>query len=350
MQGAAAVPLATMNHPSSPASDAGMDAPSRPILVYGPRKAGTSLLQNLLDGGSQLLMVPGELKLKAFTRKGRHASNDIERVFLQRGRSMFKAMLDFSDFGQPGLKSEFRFSGLKREELEGLVDLESYVRQLGEMARTPGLGLRDALDADAAAFQSAIRMAPRPSGRWASKEVGGLPARIIGLFHRCYPEGMVVLLVRQPEFVVRSVILDRRRKGKPLGPRRLLRECHDVQRVITYCARHGASIGRIVVRYEDLTRSPEPVVRSICEAVGIAFEPVMTRPTTLGRTVVVDTSSRPTATVFKQESNWRKDLRALEIWVIWTYFRLLGPLAALLRGRRFVRYSRFSAAVPDLAS
>src|SRR5688500_17214800 len=40
----------------------------RGILVYGPRKGGTTLFQNLLDGTSQLMVYPTELKLKYFAR------------------------------------------------------------------------------------------------------------------------------------------------------------------------------------------------------------------------------------------------------------------------------------------
>ena len=39
------------------------------VLVYGPRKAGTTLLQNLLDGGKQILMIPVELKIKFMYKK-----------------------------------------------------------------------------------------------------------------------------------------------------------------------------------------------------------------------------------------------------------------------------------------
>src|SRR5262245_17909461 len=37
---------------------------SNAVLIYGPRKAGTTLLQNLHDGGNDLFVVPSELKLQ----------------------------------------------------------------------------------------------------------------------------------------------------------------------------------------------------------------------------------------------------------------------------------------------
>ncbi|MEF8848944.1 MAG: hypothetical protein V5A68_07410, partial [Candidatus Thermoplasmatota archaeon] len=36
------------------------------VLIYGPRKAGTTLLDNLLDGNSELFVHPRELKIKHF--------------------------------------------------------------------------------------------------------------------------------------------------------------------------------------------------------------------------------------------------------------------------------------------
>jgi hypothetical protein len=36
------------------------------VLIYGPRKAGTTLFQNLLDGTDDLAVYPVELKLKYF--------------------------------------------------------------------------------------------------------------------------------------------------------------------------------------------------------------------------------------------------------------------------------------------
>ena len=52
--------------------EASLDTPpwaEHGILVYGPRKAGTTLFQNLLDGGDQVFAYPAELKLKSFVRK-----------------------------------------------------------------------------------------------------------------------------------------------------------------------------------------------------------------------------------------------------------------------------------------
>ncbi len=52
----------------------------RGVLVYGPRKAGTTLFQNLLDGGDQVFAYPAELKLKSFIRKPERAE-DIEAYY-----------------------------------------------------------------------------------------------------------------------------------------------------------------------------------------------------------------------------------------------------------------------------
>ena len=38
------------------------------LLIYGPRKGGTTLYQNLLDGGAEVFVYPAELKLKYLAR------------------------------------------------------------------------------------------------------------------------------------------------------------------------------------------------------------------------------------------------------------------------------------------
>jgi len=49
------------------------------VLVYGPRKAGTTLLHNLLDGNDDLFVYPDELKLKRLARKDVATGTEPER-------------------------------------------------------------------------------------------------------------------------------------------------------------------------------------------------------------------------------------------------------------------------------
>jgi len=321
-----------------PAAAAGDDTFwKRPLLVYGPRKAGTTLLQSLLDGGSSILMVPDELKLKYMVRSGWPMEKPAARWFVERGRSFFPGLFRIGADGRtvevnPGAG----IAGVDRDQVDEILDLEVYASGLQEVLRDGVSDAADLIRADVRAFTRALRNGVQGAGCWASKEVGGDSEQIISLFLRCFPEGRVVYLVRQPEFIVRSVILDRRRKGGRLSLGKVLRECRSAQRVVDFGHRHALGNG-VVVAYESLTENPAAVIGHVCRELGLEAESVHTGPTTFGKPVVVNTSSRNTTRVFRQENDWRKDLALREIITI-RCFGLLGRLCHRLRGKRKIHY------------
>jgi Sulfotransferase family len=310
---------------------------SRPVLVYGPRKAGTTLLQSLLDGGPALLMLPDELKLKYMARPGWPWGKPAARWFIERGRSFFPDLFRIGPDGHTVLVDESSsFAGLSREQLEEILDPDKYASGLETLLRENRSDAAGLMCGDVRAFVGALKGGLGTKLQWGSKEVGGVPDRVTALFKRCFPEGRIVYLVRQPEFIVRSIILNRRRKGKRMSLRGLLHECRDAQNVVNFGYEHALQDG-LVVSYETLTEDPAGVINRVCEKLGLPMDPIHAVPTTLGRPVVVVTSSRQTTQVFRQETDWRKDLTAREVFAI-QLFRWVGPLHYRLRGRRVVRY------------
>lgn len=311
---------------------------SQPVLVYGPRKGGTSLLQNLIDGGSCLLMMPGELKLKVFVRKPERARADPAGLFSTRGRSFFPAMIERARQQSLATDDTHDIGGLPVCEMARLLDVDEYAARI---AAIRGNDVRELLQADAIAFASALRGNPTSIRRWASKEVGGNPTKILELFCQHFPQGQVVLAVRQPEFIIRSIIRDRKRKGVRMSIRSILHECQDAQRILRYAYERGCR-EHLVVAYEQLTADVAGEMGRICQALGIPFEEVLTKPTTLGEPVVVDTSSQKTKDVFRQPSSWRKDLTCREVTVI-RCFQTLGPIWYAAKRQPFVKYDQVTS-------
>ena len=313
-----------------------------PVLVYGPRKAGTTLLQSLLDGGATMLMLPDELKLKYMIRPGWPFGKTAATWFIERGRSFFENWFRIASDGRSvELTGEPAVAGLTGDQVGGILDVGAYAAGLGELLRSGANDPADLLRGDARAFLAAMKSGASSCQRWASKEVGGDPEKVTELFLRCFPQGHVVYLVRQPEFIVRSIIMDRRRKGKPMSFRRLLHECRDAQNVVNFGHTH-ASRGGLVVSYETLTADTPHVVGRLCDELGLPRDPVHEGPTTLGRAVVVATSSRQTTKVFRQEADWKKDLTAREVLAI-RLFRLIAPVYYMLKGSRKVAYGEVRA-------
>ncbi len=296
-----------------------------PVLVYGPRKAGTTLLQNLLDGGQEMLMLPGELKLKYMTRPGWPAGKPAARWFVERGRGHFRNLFRVGDDGKTVQINDPRgFAALSSVPLDGIFDMQRYVAGLEGMLRENPSAPKDLILGEMRAFIAAFRDGVGNRTRWGSKEVGGVPSRIISLFKECFPEGKVVYLVRQPEFITRSIILDRRRRGKRMSLRSLIHECRDAQNVVNY-GHHHHDQGGLVISYEALTENTAAVISDVCQELGLPQDPVHLGPTILGSPVVVSTSSRKTTEVFRQAGDWKDGLTFRELFAV-RLFRLFGPL------------------------
>lgn len=57
------------------------------ILLLGPRKSGTTLLQSLLDGAGGLIVLPGEMKLKRLSDFESLDAKDRGEYYVSTGRS-----------------------------------------------------------------------------------------------------------------------------------------------------------------------------------------------------------------------------------------------------------------------
>jgi hypothetical protein len=318
------------------------DLLSQPVLVYGPRKAGTTLLQSLLDGGSAMLMLPDELKLKYMVRPDWPFGKPAAAWFIERGRSFFGRWFRIAPDGRTVERTgDAAVAGLTGEQVSGILDPDAYAAGLGELLARGVEDPGELMRGDARAFMAALKIDKASYRGWASKEVGGDPAKVTALFLRSFPEGRVVYLVRQPEFIVRSIIMDRRRKGKAMSLRGILHECRDAQNVVNFGHAH-ASRGGLVVSYETLTADTQRVVNRLCDELGLPHDPVHEGPTTLGQAVVVITSSRQTTKVFRQEADWKKDLTAREVLAI-RLFNSVAPAYYKLMGGRKVAYGEVRA-------
>lgn len=321
----------------------------QPLLIFGPRKAGTTLLHNLLDGGSELLMIPGELRLHRFQRKIDSSPHDFTRHYLDEGRLYFGSMLVWQN-EQPQANPDFTFDGLSHEQTDDIFDVEGYVSQLRQALACPPTTPRQMVDFDTKAFLSAVKRLPPNLKFLASKEISTRPETTLKFWQELYPEGRIIYLVRQPEFIVRSILNDRRRTGRRLSMRKIWFHCIEAQHLINFAyeTSHWAPEKRpIFLSYEAMTTSPETIMRHVASHLGIPFEPVLTKPTTLGRSMVVRTSSRATTEVFQQAPAWQNGLTQRELRVIQTY-NVFKTHVFRKRQEKLISYETMQARLQEL--
>ena len=318
----------------------------QPLLVFGPRKSGTTLLHNLLDGGSELIMIPGELKLQLILKRRQNTHQEAARTYLKRGRLDFGHMMTWEN-DWPSAAPDFAFDGLNAAQTREVFDVENYVAQLRQLLSATSstrsdteANTRATIEHDVAAFLSAMKERPQAARYWASKEISSRPEVALAFWRSLFPQSRIVYLVRQPEFIVRSILNDRRRKGIRLSSRTILWHCSEVQHLINYAHQmtfEESAQRPVFIAYEDMTSNTESEIKRVSHELGIAFEPILARPTTLGVAMVVRTSSRATTEVFRQESDWRKGLTPREIRLI-TLHQKLQTLIFRARREKLVPY------------
>jgi hypothetical protein len=252
----------------------------RPVLVYGPRKAGTTLLQNLLDGTKELAVYPSELKLKYFVKGPREG-----RLIDQ-----YRARTRIGEIASPHFSFD-TYQSLWREESDA---------SLGHLIR------RDMAHVMAACDH------PIEPKLWAAKEVGGRTEAILQEWRRLFPQGRVLLILRDPAMITRAVLNDRRRKERRLSVREIARETMDPLRVVAAEARHLRDPLTFAIAYEDLVADTAATMRCIAEFLEIPFSEILTHPTLFGEPVVVRTASRPEAEVFRSQAQWHEGLTSRE--------------------------------------
>jgi hypothetical protein len=283
---------------SSNPEDSGKAWLDRAILIYGPRKAGTTLFQNLLDGSDTLMVYPAELKLKYFVRpRGEPIGPE---AYHRRSRI-------------PALESQ-RLSIDRYRAFWAPKSLPDREWTLGDLVRL-----------DAWSVFCSQDPLPATPVMWCAKEVGGRTERIIALWRHFFPQGKILFIVRDPLAITRAVLNDRRRKNERVSLPDIVRETIDPMRVIVAQSKYLAEPEVHMIAYEDLVSDTESVIRQVAEFLGIDFSPRLLTPSIFGESVVVRTSSRPTTEVFVPETNWTEGLSRRE--------RLIVSVTAWIAGR-----------------
>ncbi|MFO0990567.1 MAG: sulfotransferase [Hyphomicrobiales bacterium] len=262
------------------------------VLVYGPRKAGTTLLQNLLDGTNDLAVYPAELKLKYFVKTPAEGRLIDE----------YRARSRVAETKSPHFSVE-KYQALWRDESDG---------NLGHLIR------RDIANVIAASDrQNEARL-------WAAKEVGGRTDAILTEWRRLFPKGRVLFILRDPLMVTRAVLNDRRRKERELSAWQIARETIDPLRVVATAARHLGDAGTFAITYEDLVANTPGTMKRVAAFLDMPFDEILTRPTLFGEPIVVRTASRAEKHVFQSNEKWDDGLTQRERRIVSATTKLAG--------------------------
>jgi len=261
--------------PTAVQRERALDWLQHPVFICGHHRSGTTLLQQLLDGHSQVVVLPSEgTYLSSFNYVARRdpGPQEIDRFVAE----WITRLID------PNQEPHFK---LGRSGLHGnpyvlfarrLLGWNAVLRQAG-----PLLAEFVPLFALVAAYKDVTTPTCTPS-LWVEKTP--LNEHNVPRF-AAVPQARFIHVVRDPSAILTSLIESHRKAG--------IREFNS--------AKHARAIGRslqiarvnmrqlgaryLVVRYEDLTRESMTEMERVRAFLGISQEPALLRPTVGGRVV-----------------------------------------------------------------
>jgi hypothetical protein len=282
------------------------------ILIIGPRKSGTTLTQSMLDGANEIIVRPNELKIKYFIKEYCQNSEESKINFFKNKRKIH----DFEN-----LNHEIYLKGITKLNSQNLTDL-----------------IKDEI----ALIYDSLHHKPVDIKAWAAKEAGGNITGIVTLWKQLFFNGKIIFVVRNPLMIVRSIIIDGRKKQQRMGFNRILKEVRTASRSLQRIKKHTHKPYCFTVVYEELTENPNTVMKDLCEFLEIGFSEILTQPTVFGISSIVSTSSRDVKYVFKGEKKWYYDLTFREKLLILVFSTLYIRFNYSSYKQKITKYSKMS--------
>jgi len=255
------------------------------VFLYGPKKGGTTLVQNLIDGTPYLLMFPSEVKFKWLIDYDNTENLAIKYLELSRVRGK----------KWPNFNTKLYNDNLNRLSNEKRLDLKALLRH------------------DAYNLYLSVADKPDMLKMWGMKEVGGRPDSVIEAFRQRFPAGKMIFILRRPIDVTGSKIRSVYKKRK--GSKKL--KFHEIKQYVNQP--YDILLNQLIylndpnihfVTYEHLTGpNPSEALSSICDFLNVPYNQTFEKTTIFGEPIVASTSTEPVKYIFKNKKKWSDGLK-----------------------------------------
>jgi hypothetical protein len=245
----------------------------RPVFICGAHRSGTTLMQSLLDGHPELIVLPSEgtyLTSFAYAARERPSVGDVDRFIAE----WIARLIDPND--SPHFKL-----GRSTEERNPAIDFcRALLYWHSRLQAAPSSHARfNLLLALAAAYLAAV--APTATPRmWVEKTP--LNENYAPLLLRSFSQARFIQMIRDPSATFASHHAAYVAEGIKGFDR--LETLHAIQPSLRLAARNLRQFTGcyLVVRYEDLTDNLAQEMERVCEFLGIRTDPILTTPTAGG--------------------------------------------------------------------
>lgn len=254
----------------------------QPIFILGSHKSGTSLLRNLLDGASELFVVPCEAH---FFQYGGYWVDYALRSSIP-SRLTFEELVE--SFTELAKASNERTSQTSPVDLVGRWDIErfnSYLRMKGQVTYRES-GFRGFLDTYIEAIHVSLCGDVPSADRFAEKSVEN--AEFASLLVNLYPDAAFLHIIRNPYATIVSL---RKHMGHGRYPF-LGGAINALNNSYYYLYKNLKLLPKYkVIRYEDLVKAPREVMEQVADFIQIEFVQALLEPTVMGMPWIGNSSS-----------------------------------------------------------
>ena len=281
------------------------------VLIYGPRKAGTTLFQRLLDGDENFFVHPDETKIKLFLK-------DVKKP----GR-------DFASLNENKVRGRyFRSANKKWAEVDEKVYKNHILKDFKSI-----VSLQDYIELDIEASMNAMGIAPSEMNGWAIKEISGQTRQIINAFLNAFPDGKVLAIHRDPRDISNAVLREKKKLNSKMTVKRAFNIASQPYGELRELNTFKENPRLLHVYYEKLVADTEAVMKDVCGFLEVSYSDIFSKPTIKGVDCMVPTSSKETKKVFNSKRSLRKGI-SLSQYLFILFFAILnfGQLSNYKKG------------------
>ena len=237
----------------------------RACLIAGSAKSGTTLLMALLDGHPALLPIPEETAyFPTVRRKYRNAPRETQAAYLMNKaesrllfekEAVFYGNRDYRAFPREKFRDHF---------LQAMQDpARSGDDLLALMAES--FAVVQGQDVNALSWW----LEKTPANRWCVDDI-----------RTVFPHGRIILTMRDPRAVAAAIIQRAKKKSDPGFSMYLCVKFWLQTARLAWRDRNSPDV--LVVRFEDLLRTPDQSMRRVCSFLGVEYTDCLSSPTKAG--------------------------------------------------------------------
>jgi len=156
----------------------------------------------------------------------------------------------------------------------------AYRQYAKEVEKQPINSLRDMVCSDVYSFYRCIEEKPTKVTMWVMKEVGGNTDQVLSAFRQMFFQGKIVSILRNPLSITRSVLLNRKKRGKKLSSKKIFKQVYEPIKVLFYQSRLIKDNSIHFVAYEFITGGfLKDEMAGVCRYLGLPYSPSFERAT-----------------------------------------------------------------------